>query len=76
MPKRLTKSATNAKLFGVCGGIGEYFNIDPVIIRVLVVVATMMTGVWPGIIAYIACGLIMPTSTEVNRDYNNGDNQN
>ena len=36
-PKRLYKSRANRVLCGVCGGIGEYFNIDPVIIRLLLV---------------------------------------
>ena len=35
MEKRLYKSASNRVLCGVCGGIGEYFNVDPTIIRLL-----------------------------------------
>jgi len=80
MPKRLTTSATNAKLLGVCGGIGEYFDIDPVVIRVTVVLATIVTGFVWGIIAYIACALIMPRPN-INRDshgyfYEDDGNQN
>ena len=67
MPKRLTTSATDAKIFGVCGGVAEYFNIDPILVRVIVVVATVMSGVMPGIITYIACALIMPRPG-INRD--------
>lgn len=56
-PKRLYKSRTNRVFFGVCGGIGEYFNIDPTIIRLLLVLLGC-TG--SGILAYIVAAIIMP----------------
>ena len=56
-PKRLYKSNSNRVLCGVCGGIGDYFNIDPTIIR-LVWVLLGCTGT--GIIAYIVAAIIMP----------------
>lgn len=56
-PKRLFKSNSNRVLCGVCGGIGDYFNIDPTIIR-LVWVLLGCTGT--GIIAYIVAAIIMP----------------
>ena len=55
--KRLYKSNSNRVLCGVCGGIGDYFNIDPTIIR-LVWVLLGCTGT--GIIAYIVAAIIMP----------------
>jgi len=57
-PKRLYRSRTNRRLCGVCGGIGEYFNIDPVIIRLLWILVTLAGG--GGIIAYIIACLIVP----------------
>lgn len=51
---RLCRSRKNKVLFGVCGGIGIYFNIDPVIIRLLFI----FTGI--GFIAYLVMALIMP----------------
>ncbi len=57
-PKRLYKSRTNRVLCGVCGGIGEYFNIDPVVIRLLLVVFSLMAG--GGILAYIIAAIIIP----------------
>lgn len=71
MERRLYKSRTNRQISGVCGGIGEYFNIDPVIIRLLVVVFTLAGGA--GLIAYIIAAIIIPepeggTSTEVMED--------
>ncbi|MCL2216454.1 MAG: PspC domain-containing protein [Defluviitaleaceae bacterium] len=63
MTKRLYKSQTNKTISGVCGGIGEYFNADPSLIRILWVLATLFTGGMPGIIAYIACAIILPEGT-------------
>ncbi|MDE6904034.1 MAG: PspC domain-containing protein [Lachnospiraceae bacterium] len=57
-PKRLYKSRTNRVLCGVCGGIGEYFNIDPVIIRLLLVVLCCAGG--SGVIGYIIAAIIIP----------------
>lgn len=56
-PRRLFKSNSNRVLCGVCGGIGEYFNIDPTIIR-LIWVLLGCTGT--GIVAYIIAAIIMP----------------
>jgi phage shock protein C len=56
-PKRLFKSNSNRVICGVCGGIGEYFNIDPTIIR-LIWVLLGCTGT--GIVAYIIAAIIMP----------------
>ena len=44
MEKRLTKSKTDRKLFGVCGGLGEYFGIDPTLVRLAFVVLTLFKG--------------------------------
>ena len=59
MKKRLYKSAVNKKLCGVCGGIAEYFDLDPTIIRLAWVVFTLLGG--SGIIAYIIAALVMPS---------------
>jgi len=55
--KELRKSATNRVLCGVCGGIGEYFKIDPTIIRLLMVIFGLTGG---GVIAYIIAAIIIP----------------
>ena len=59
MKKRLYKSAVNKKLCGVCGGIAEYFDIDPTIVRLAWVVFTLLGG--SGIIAYIIAAIVMPS---------------
>jgi phage shock protein C len=50
----------NKKVSGVCGGIGEYFDIDPSIIRLAWIVMTILTGIAPGIIAYIVAAIVIP----------------
>lgn len=57
--KRLQKSITDKKLFGVCGGIGEYFNIDPVLVRVLLAGVTIATS-FPGLLVYLGLAIAMP----------------
>ena len=56
--RKLYRSSTNKMLAGVCGGIGEYANIDPTVIRVIWAVVACCGGV--GLLAYIICALIMP----------------
>ncbi|MDD4681095.1 MAG: PspC domain-containing protein [Clostridia bacterium] len=69
MEKKLYKS-NDKVISGVCGGIGEYFSVDPVIIRLLWVVFTLMAGA--GLIAYIIAAIIMPidpTYSSIERNY-------
>ncbi|MBU1945834.1 MAG: PspC domain-containing protein [Nanoarchaeota archaeon] len=56
--KKLYRSKNNRVIAGICGGIGEYFDIDPTIIRLLWVLFTFMGG--SGIIAYIICWIVIP----------------
>lgn len=56
------KKSNNRKIFGVCGGIADYFGIDPSIIRLAVVVLSLFS-VGTGIIVYIIAALIMPENT-------------
>ena len=58
MEKRLYKSNTNKVIDGVCGGIGEYFNIDPTLVRLAWVVFCALGG--SGLLAYIIMALITP----------------
>ena len=58
MEKRLYKSGKNKVLCGVCGGIGEYFNIDPTLVRLAWVVFCALGG--SGLLAYIIMALIIP----------------
>ena len=57
--KKLYKIEKGKKLCGVCGGIAEYFNIDPTIVRLLWVIFFLCGG--SGILAYVVCALIIPS---------------
>lgn len=62
--KRLYKSRNNKMICGVCAGIADYFNIDPSIVRVLWAILALAAGT--GVLAYIACAIILPEGdTEV-----------
>lgn len=59
MAKRLKRSKSDRIIAGVCGGLGEYFNIDSMIIRIAWVLI-FLTPRSPGILAYFICALILP----------------
>lgn len=56
--KKLYKSSTDKKLAGVCGGIAEYFDIDPTLIRLAWVLFCALGG--SGVLAYIIAAIIIP----------------
>lgn len=58
--KRLTKSATDKQLSGVCAGLANYFDIDPTVVRAGAVVASFMTGLFPMLAFYIISAVVMP----------------
>jgi len=58
MAKKLYRSRTDRKIWGVCGGLAKYFDIDPTIVRVIAIVSIFFTGL--GIIAYIVMALVVP----------------
>lgn len=58
--KRLYRSDTNKVWLGVIGGFGEYFQIDPVLLRVVFILVTVFTGFFPGLIAYLLAAAVMP----------------
>jgi phage shock protein C len=63
--KRLYRSTDNKVIFGVMGGLGEYFDVDPVVFRVAYTAFTCFTGVAPGVLAYILMAIFMPKAPSV-----------
>ena len=61
MEKKLTKSP-NKKIAGVCGGIADYFDIDPTLVRVAYTLIACFTAIIPSIVSYIILCLIMPNN--------------
>lgn len=62
--RKLYLSKENKKIFGICGGIGEFFDIDPTIIRLIAIIAAVATMVIPGLVAYFIAWLIIPEKPE------------
>lgn len=64
-------------VFGVCRGLANYLEMNVTALRVIVVVATIMTGIWAGIIAYVVAALLMklepvvPLETEEDAEFYN-----
>ena len=65
MTRKLYRIEKGRKLLGVCGGIAEYFGIDPSLIRLIWVVVTLVTAFWIGLVAYFGAGFILPNKSEV-----------
>jgi len=56
--KKLFRSNRNKMIGGVCGGLGEYFSVDPAIIRLLCIFSVLLGGA--GILLYLAAWLLIP----------------
>lgn len=67
MDKRIFLSDSNRKIGGVCGGVGEYFGIDPTIVRILWFLSIFLDGI--GLLAYFIAWLVIPRRS--NCKYNN-----
>ena len=59
--KRLYLSSDDKKIFGLCGGVAEYFETDPTLIRLAWIVLTIITGIVPGVIAYFVAAMVVPS---------------
>jgi phage shock protein C len=58
--KKLYRSRTDRMVGGVCGGLGKYLSLDATVVRLIAVVLMVLTGVIPGVIAYLVLMLIVP----------------
>jgi phage shock protein C len=59
-PKRLMRSSRDSKIGGVCGGLAEYFEADPGIVRILVTLISIASGFVFGILSYVVAWIILP----------------
>lgn len=57
--KRLTRSSSNKRIAGVCGGFADYVDQDPTLIRLIFIAILLLTGVFPGIVFYLVAWLVM-----------------
>lgn len=65
--KQLYRSRTDRKIAGVCGGLAEYFNIDPVFVRVIAVLLLLPGGL-PGFVPYLVLWVIIPEEPNARPD--------
>ena len=61
--KKFYLSDTDKKIGGVCGGIAQYFDIDPIIVRIIWIIAAFFYGI--GLIPYLAFWIIVPRENNV-----------
>lgn len=58
--KRLYRSAADRKIAGVCGGLGEYLDLDPTILRLACTLICIITGIVPLVIVYLLAWILVP----------------
>ena len=58
--RKLYLSREDSKIFGVCGGIGRTYDIDPTLVRLLAVFLCLSTGILPLLLTYIIAWIIVP----------------
>ena len=61
MEKRLYRSKSDRMIWGVCGGLAEYFDVDPTLIRIIAVLSIFISGA--GILAYIILAIVIPSES-------------
>lgn len=66
--KRLYLSSKDKKISGLCAGIAEYYNLDPSLVRLGWIVVTILTGILPGILAYIVAVMVIPKEEDIIKD--------
>ena len=65
---KLYLSKTDKKIFGVCGGIAEYFDVDPTVLRLVAVFLALVTAIFPVVITYMIAWIIIPKRPPLNRE--------
>ena len=60
------------KICGLCAGLGNYFNIDPTLIRIALTFLTLITAVFPALVVYLVMSLVMPQAPDDYVEVNTG----
>jgi phage shock protein PspC (stress-responsive transcriptional regulator) len=66
--KRLYRARDDKKIAGICGGLGEYLDVDPTIVRLLAIVLCLGTAVVPFLIGYIIAWMIVPEAPQTTHE--------
>lgn len=69
LPQKLHRSTTDRIIFGVCGGIAEYFDISPILVRVIFILGAFLNGL--GVLVYVILALVLPPNPikSINEDF-------
>ena len=62
--RRLRRSRTDRQIAGVMGGLAEYFNVDPTLLRVIYVIGSIVSAAFPGVLVYLVLWLVIPEAGE------------
>ena len=62
--KNLMLSNTDKKIAGVCGGLAEYFQVDPTIVRLATVVLALITAIGPVLVGYLIAWIVIPRAPQ------------
>lgn len=65
MKKKLYRPMDNKMIAGVCAGIGEYFDVDPTLIRLAWAVLTIFSAIFGGVVLYIIAAIIIPSEYQI-----------
>jgi phage shock protein C len=60
----LRRSRTNRQIAGVVGGLAEYFQVDPTLLRVIYVVGSVVSAAFPGVLVYLVLWLVIPEADD------------
>lgn len=75
MEKRLYRSRNMRMVSGVCGGLAEYFNADVSVVRLIVAICILITGVLPGLVLYLVASIVIPEDDGMMSQNSSGDPQ-
>jgi phage shock protein C len=59
-PKKLVRPRADRKIAGICAGLGNYLDLDPIVVRLIWVFLTFVSGLLPGIVVYVLAWIIVP----------------
>lgn len=62
--RRLRRSRTDRQIAGVMGGLAEYFDLDPTLLRVIYVIGSIVSAAFPGLLVYLVLWLVIPEAEE------------
>jgi len=60
VPRKLVRSRSDRRIAGVCSGLGDYLGLDSIVVRLLWVFVTFVSGIVPGILVYVLAWIIVP----------------